>query len=229
MNLSRISGIFLLIASISVLVLTTVAMFTYPGSAPHHLKSTRYEFTQNTFSDLGTTKTYRGEQNEVSRLLFTTSLILVGVGLTIFGWTQSKLFTKGTSKSFRIASAVTATISGIGFIGIALTPSNLYYPLHIDALNVAFSFLLAFTITTVFIQRQAHWKKKYILANYIFIALLGGYILMLFFGPRINTPIGLTTQVISQKIIAYAAILNITYQALGETRKNKIANKYKKR
>ena len=46
------------------------------------------------------------------------------------------------------------------------------------------------------------------------IALLTAYVVVLDFGPRASTPIGLVVQVTAQKIVAVGAVLLLVYQSI---------------
>ena len=61
-----------------------LAMVFYPGGTSIDRDRIGYSFFENFFSDLGMVRTYSGEPNPLSRLLFASALILVGIVLITF-------------------------------------------------------------------------------------------------------------------------------------------------
>ena len=199
------------------LVLTSLAMFFYPGGTRHAPGTKGYLFFENFFSELGLTRTYSGGSNNVSFLLFTAALALAGLALALYFIISPSLF--WDSKITRVLSlfgTFFGIISGLSFIGVAFTPANLYLVPHRLFVQLAFTtFFVGVVFYALAILLNRSYPNLYALVNIAFGALLGVYIWLLFFGPSSNTPSGLTIQVAGQKIIAYAAIISVFIQAYG--------------
>jgi hypothetical protein len=117
-----------------------------------------------------------------------------------------------------LASQVLEIIAGIGFIGIAATPWNLVLDAHNGFVRAAFGFLLAYDLCLLVIQLRNGWSSAYTAANAVYLLLLLAYVGILFFGPGLDTKIGLEFQVAAQKIIVYASVINLGLQAVSVRR-----------
>jgi hypothetical membrane protein len=82
-----------MIGCVQFVVLTTAAMWLYPGGTYDDPTTTGYSFFENYFSDLGLTKTPSGESNRISSLLFATALALAGICLVLFFVVMPRRFT----------------------------------------------------------------------------------------------------------------------------------------
>ena len=65
-------------------LLTVIAMFTYPGGTYTGESTSGYDFFRNFFSDLGRVRVMDGTPNTVSLVLFFLALVLAGSGLIVF-------------------------------------------------------------------------------------------------------------------------------------------------
>jgi hypothetical protein len=113
-------------------------------------------------------------------------------------------------------------ISGLSFIGIALTPGNLYPEPHELFVQSAFVFYLVAVIPyilTIFSDRQ--YSNIYAWVFVGFAVTLGMYVWLLFTGPSTQTPNGLIIQATGQKIVSYAAIISMFIQAYGARKRVK--------
>jgi hypothetical protein len=114
-----------------------------------------------------------------------------------------------------VVAPLAATMSGLAFVGIAATPWDLALVAHIVCVDAAFGFLLVFVLCLAVLEAAAGWARRLILANLIYGVLLAAYVALLFLGPRTGTDGGLIVQVVAQKAIVYASILNLGWQAVG--------------
>lgn len=206
------SGLFLL--------LTTVAMFLYPGGAPSNPDAPGYDFFRNFFSDLGLTQAHNGQSNLPAAALFVIALTSAGVGL-IFFFIAFRQFFGHTWPGWLLSrpGSLAGIIAGVCFIGVAFTPANLWREAHIQFVYYAFqSFLVAAVCYTgaILYERRYPWQLALVFA--VFTLLLAMYVYLLFYGPSPHTPAGRIIQVTGQKIIAYAAIVSIMIQSAGVLR-----------
>jgi len=210
---------FLLAAAIAFVILTSMAMGLYPGSSDHNHFTHGYSFTVNFFSDLGATRTYAHHLNVASAVLFMIALAAVGLAIVVFSFNATAISRVRGKNRFAGGSArLCGIISGAAFICIAATPDNVNDSLHILFVQIAFSFLLLFVVFLLALQLGVGWPARYLVPNFIYLAILAAYVALLFFGPNLDTLHGLEIQAIGQKIIVYASILNVSIQAYGVRR-----------
>jgi hypothetical membrane protein len=203
-------------AAAQFVVLTAVAMALYPGGNERFPAAAGYSFVRNFFSDLGGTFSYSGRPNPTGSALFTAALACVGVAIIAFGHALRHLH--DTSRQGRLAgraAAVAATISGAAFIGIGATPWNEDLVAHVLFVFAAFGFLLVFVACMAAVQIRAAWRRRHIAPNVIYVLLLAAYVGTLFAGAREVSDQDLIVQVVAQKAIVYASILNLGWQAFG--------------
>ena len=200
------------------LIFNLIAMLMYPGGTYQDVKIDRYLFTQNYFSDLGRTLTVNGTPNFLSSFIFNNTLVIMGTLISYFYFFVPNLFCQNQTshKLSKIGSAI-AISSGIAFVGIGLTPSDLYLDAHIFFVKWAFrSFLIVAIIYIIAIFKASEWKNKYALIYVGFAVTLFLYILIMDFGPNGKDSIeGLIIQVVSQKIIAFVFVVSVYFKSMG--------------
>ena len=107
-------------------------------------------------------------------------------------------------------------LAGLCFIGVAMTPADMYLSTHIAFTKWAFRlFPLAALLYSVVIFRSPDFPARFGWVFLGFAVLLIGYILLLEFGPSPKSDAGLTIQVAGQKVIVYATILSVMVVAIG--------------
>ena len=200
-------------------MLTAIAMLVYPGGAVYELGANRYLFLRNFFSDLGATVTPSGRPNLASHLLFAIALGTVGVALVLASSNWKVIAARRqAARTAGFASQIVEIAAGLGFIGIAATPWNLVLDAHNNFVRLAFGFLLIYDLCLLILQLRNRWSASYTLLNALYLLLLAAYVGILFFGPAMNTQSGLEFQVVAQKVIVYASVLNLGLQALSVRR-----------
>ncbi|PKN91458.1 MAG: hypothetical protein CVU44_19055 [Chloroflexi bacterium HGW-Chloroflexi-6] len=203
-------------------LLTVLAMFFYPGGTFSDPATIGYSFFENFFSDLGMTVSHAGQPNPIANSLFTLALTLVGIGLMLFFAAFPQFFWRhaGAKKLSLIGSAI-GIAAGVCFIGVAFTPHNLYLDAHTEFVMWAFRlFPLAVLCYTV-AMRQVGTPRRHQMIFVVFFGLLVAYMLLLEFGPGVDTYSGMLIQAVGQKIIVYASIASVMAQAFG-ARNNKL-------
>lgn len=196
-------------------LLTVIAMLTYPGGTYTDRTTIGYNFFRNFFSDLGRVTAPNGQANTVSMILFFAALSTTGVGLIFFFLAFCNFF-----KTDRIAKAVSfiGTISGIAsglfFVGIASAPYDLFLDIHYQFVFWAFrTFFVAVSIYAYLIFRQDAYPCRYGWIFATFAIFLAAYIGLLEFGPSAKTAEGLIVQATGQKIIVYVSIISAMAQS----------------
>lgn len=199
-------------------VLTLIAMLFYAGGNNADPTAPRYLFFQNFFSDLGLTVAHNGKANTVSFLLFAVALSLAGLSLNAFFWLMPGFF-RPDAAAFNLSrvGSLFGFIAGICFIGVAFTPANLLGQAHINFVFGAFgSYFVAVLFYLGALIKFPALDRSYLLVLVAFAVILGGYVWLLFGGPR-----HLTIQVTGQKIIAYASIITVFILTWGAAQKHK--------
>lgn len=209
-------------ACLTFVVVTILAMLVYAGGTGDDPQSVGYSFFTNFFSDLGRTISHSGASNTLSALLFFGALTFAGVGLALFFIAFLQFFS--APRWARILSII-GSLFGIGsalcFVGVALTPANLLRAYHGQFVLWAFGlFPLAVICYIPLLWQNKAFPKRYAFAFIAFAALLILYFVLIRSGPRGDTPESLLIQATGQKIIVYASILSILFQATGALRVN---------
>jgi hypothetical protein len=213
---AALRGNLIVLATVQFVVLTLLGMLVYPGGAKFDHSTRHYSFFGNFFSDLGASVTHSGLDNSVSRALFVLALGGVGAGLVAFapGW-RFVAARRGRGTAAGWFAQACGLGSAVCFVGIGLTPWNLHLALHNSLVRLAFSLLLGFVAGLTWVQRANRWAPAFLRSNVAYLALLAAYVYLLFWGPSLEVPSGFAVQVVAQKAIAYASVLNLGWQGLG--------------
>jgi len=196
-------------------LLTVIAMFTYPGGMFTDGTTVGYNFFYNFFSDLGRVTAPNGEPNTVSMILFSTALTLAGIGLLLFFIAFRNFFTVDrTGKWVSLIGSIMGVATGLCFVLIAFAPYDLLFDIHYQTVFWAFrTFLVAVGVYAYVIFRQNNYPRKYGWIFIVFTLFLAGYIGLLEFGPEATTTSGLVIQATGQKIIVYVSIISVMAQS----------------
>ena len=127
------------IATLYYIVAVALAMFLYPGGNHIELDQIGYSFHKNFLSELGFYKTMSGDINFLSSFFFNSAmyvLLLQGVAFLFI----PKLF-RDNKYAFTFSCIGTFFIipACIFFVGVGLTPGDLYFEAHIFTTNTAFN------------------------------------------------------------------------------------------
>jgi hypothetical protein len=142
---------------------------------------------------------------------------IIGLGLVIFFFAWIELF-RENSQLFMISrvGSVFGILSGLAFIGVAFTPADLLLDPHI--LFVRLGFLGTF-IAAIFysytMNKHNNYPKRYAYSLALFTAIVFIYLILLFFGPSVETSEGLLIQVTGQKLIVYIMAISYSIQGYG--------------
>jgi hypothetical protein len=196
-------------------LLTVIAMFTYPGGTSNDEWTDGYDFFRNFFSDLGRFRLVNGQLNTVSFILFFIALTVAGSSLILFFIAYRNFFIHDRINYWlSLVGTSFGVVAGICFIGVAFTPYDLFLDMHVDFVFWAFrTFLITVCIFAVVVFRQNNYPRKYGWIFLFFAFCLAGYILLLEFGPSAKTPSGMIIQATGQKLIVYISILTAMVQS----------------
>jgi len=194
-----------------------LAMVLYPGGTSIDSDRVGYSFFENFFSDLGMARTYSGEPNALSQLLFASALVLVGIVLIIFFLLMVSYFneSKLEKNSSRIGSTA-GILAGMACIGIAAAPWDLYLNIHLIFVFVlSFAFLVVFISYSIAILSKKPYPNLYAWVFVAYAFFLAAYIGLMMMGPDIETNSGLRINATGQKILIYSGMLCLFVQILG--------------
>lgn len=194
-----------------------LAMIMYAGGTINDPESMGYSFTRNFFSDLGKFTT----ENIISGMMFNLSLIVCGWSFAAYFFYFTKLFNQNTIIHILAkVGSFSGIIGALCFIGVGLTPHNLFLDHHIIFVNWAFrSFLLAGISLSVVLYKDNRFENRFAMGYFIFAILTFLYVLVLEFAPDPKiSDFALIFNVIAQKIIIFAFIFSILYQSFGNSK-----------
>ncbi|MFP4642732.1 MAG: hypothetical protein ACLFM0_00090 [Spirochaetales bacterium] len=205
---------FVAVAGGTFFVLTVIAMVAYPGGSRVDSLSEGYSFFRNTFSDLGHYHGYRPGPKWLSFVLFNGSTAAAGIATAVFFITEARSRLRpGAGLATRLTAAaagVLGTVTAMGFIGIGLTPADLFRVLHFQFVYVAFT-LFPFA-TTLLLCTETEPLRRNVYAAFLLV--LVAYMGLIYFGPEISTPAGTVIQATGQKVVVYAAIAAVSLISL---------------
>jgi len=220
MNWRRWAFVLAMVGCVQFIVLTTVAMFYYPGGTYTNHDTVGYSFWSNFFSDLGRRATFSGAPNTVSRSLFVTALCFAALVLALAFAALPQLFTKVRSaRRLAVLGSIVGIISVISYIGIAALPADIHQPTHKLFVYIAFTaFLLVVALYSAAILRNKLYPNTYAYTYLAFAVILALYLVLLFAGPKADTTWGNRLQATGQKIVVYAEIVCMFIQSYGALR-----------
>lgn len=219
----RLAGL-LRYAAIQFVVLTALAMALYAGGTWFDPATAHYHFTDNFLSDLGMTHAFSGRANYASAAVFGIALGSVGAALIAFVWTWKQFaFERRRAAVLGHTAAVLGTLSGLAFVGVAVTPFDVALRAHNTLVIAAFGLLMLFVAATTIVMWRNGISRALGAANLAYLACVAGYVALVLRGPRMWTPHGHAVQVVGQKAIAYASMLHVIY--LTTTIRRSIGNR----
>jgi hypothetical membrane protein len=179
----------------------------------------RYQPFQNFLSDLGMTVAHDGSANGVGALLFVASLSILVFGLAgaLLGFVR--LYTSPRAQPLVRGAMILGAIVAIAFLGVAITPENRVLDLHVRLTLFAFRvFPLVPLLLAIASWRDARIPMRFTAGWIALTVVLSGYVVMLGWGPDLTSVRGLTTQVVSQKLVALLVISILFFQSLEADR-----------
>ena len=198
-------------------ILNVLAMIFYPGGTLSDVEKTGYSFLENFFSDLGMVRTYTGQPNTLSSLLFASALVLVGGVLMLFFLLLTTYFPEPLlGKNLSRAGTIAGFVSGISCIGIALTPWDRFLEVHmIFAYCLSLSFLTVALLYAVAIFRNPVYPNAYAIVFIAYFVVLLMFIVLMGLGLDLESAIGRRVLATGQKVCIYSGMICIALQVVG--------------
>ena len=197
-----------------------VAMLVYPGGTYRDHATSGYQFFHNFFSDLGATKTWSGQPNPIGAVLFVVSLVVLVAGMAsiLAGLAQVYGRTPRAVPLIRVAVVAGVFVCAC-FIGVAATPENRVMSTHVLFTKLAFRAFPAVPLFLGLAASRTDGAPSRVGVGWVaMVALLVAYVIVLDWGPRASTPLGLVVQVTAQKVVAVGAVLLLVYQSIQAER-----------
>ena len=120
------------------IIINAIAIYLFPGGSLYNYDLTSYSFTENFFSDLGVYETTGGHENFLSCILFNSTLAIIGFASFSYIYIPEIFNTNKKAHIFSIVSSAILILSGICYIGVSLTPADLYFREHVWFVIFAF-------------------------------------------------------------------------------------------
>jgi len=218
----KISYILSILGCLQFVVLTSIAMLFYKGGTYIDPSPLGYIFWQNYFSDLGRTVAHSGIPNTTSFVLFTIALSLWGITQIPFYISFPTLFKNYPKlRKIWISGSILGIISGISYVGIAFTPSDITGSLHELFVVIGFSFVFfSIILYSYVIFKNDNYPNFYAIILTISAFILSVYFLFLFFTPNSQTSVGLLIYVVGQKFMIYTLLICNIIQGYGALKQN---------
>ena len=206
-----------LVGSIQFIILTTIAMFFYAGGTRLDPNNLGYSFFNNFFSDLGRTVAYSGEGNLISTILFIIALIGLGLGFLNF-FISIPLYFSNTEeeRKFSRIIAFSGKFAALAFLGVVLTPANLFPLFHDVFVVLGFFFVLVISVAMlILVFNSEKFPQTYMIIYIVLILLLIVYAGLFPIIPEIITQEHLFIRATIQKIVVYTLMFSFLIQSYG--------------
>jgi hypothetical protein len=185
------------------LLLTTIMMFLYYGGDRFNPTLEGYNFFGSFFSDLGRTHGFTGKSTIWTSIPYMFSMVLMGSGVVVFFRVHKNLVPAGNKLVVKITT-ILGTISGLGYMAIALTPWNLVPKAHIYSVFSSFTaFMICSFLLFISIKQQPNYPKIFGIIFLAFGFFLAAYIFFLILGPSTEFESGRIVQGSGQKLLIY--------------------------
>jgi hypothetical membrane protein len=191
------------------LLLCSASILLYPGGTASDASSRGYSFAHNFLSDLGSTVTYSGAHNAAGAVLMGLCLLIGALALagTIVA-TVRLLSAAPRARTLARLAAVAGMLVCAGFVGVALTPEDRAWRLHMASTMVAFrSFPVTTALLAIATMRDGRFRARASAGWMTLTIVLVGLIAMAHLGPGTETEHGLMIQVVAQKIMAVTVLV----------------------
>ena len=189
-------------------------MLRYPGGTTLDARTPGYSISRNFLSDLGRTVAYNGERNYLGASFFVASAVLLNISLGARLLTIISLYwADRRARQWVLGAAACGLLACGAFVGVAVTPENRVMAIHIRF--TMWGWRLAAIVATLMAVAAAKssFRRRLAVVWTLLAAVLGGYALLLAWGPSLSSVDGLRTQVLAQKVATVLLTLALVYVA----------------
>lgn len=211
----RWSYILLMISVILFLILSSIAMYFYPGGTNADDGTSGYDLFLNYYSDLGRTIAFNGERNQVSFWLFNISIIIFGISSAVYFVALREFFQDSIKEQkYSKLGTMMGVVSGCCLSCVGFLPDDILHDIHVNltvlGFALAFFTALAYIAAISFSERvpkeMARVFMIFIVAFVVyFVVLAVEFIISLSYeGDTRATPLGLAIIATGQKCVVYS-------------------------
>ena len=211
----RWSYILLMLSVIEFLILSSIAMYFYPGGTNADNNTSGYDFFLNYYSDLGRFRAFNGERNQVSFWLFNISIIVFGISSAVYFVALREFFQDSIKEQkYSKLGTMMGVVSGCCLSCVGFLPDDILHDPHIyftvSGFVLAFFTALAYIAAISFSERV---PKKMALVFKIFVVIFVVYFVVLavefiislsYEGDTRANPLGLAMIATGQKSLVYS-------------------------
>ncbi|MCG3254332.1 MAG: DUF998 domain-containing protein [Candidatus Heimdallarchaeota archaeon] len=200
-----------------------LASLFYKGGSHADPNNPGYSFLWNYVSDLGRTISISGEVNLISRIIFTTTLVIVGFSAFFYCIVISSFYKRTTLSKHGTVVLIFGVLNGIVYIIIGFLPIDTQLLPHNVFVVFAFFFkiiLMVFLIRIILRDENYPNVYAYIFLSYLCVFLL--FIVFLIFSLFDILVPYLQTSIIGQKLTFYLEAVLYIIQAFGAFRYLKV-------
>jgi len=209
-NWREFSFLLLIICIIQFLILTTIAMFFYPGGNMINPNTQGYSFFENFISDLGRTKSISGKPNIISLILYTIAGVAFSISLILFVLALRDLF-KNNVKTILIANfiIILGIISAIFMLVGYLTPWDIYGSTHVlcGLIFTATGLITLLLYAIAIIFKEQYSNRMALILLFVFCFAFINLLVITFLKYSANSIESLIFQVTLQKFTMYSFII----------------------
>lgn len=206
----------LILTALVFIALIGLSMIFYPGGSISDRSSLHYSFTQNFVSDLGSKFTPSGKQNITSEVLYKIAFGVLGIVLVFYSRIWRGLDENIHSKiTLGFLSKACLILSGGAFIGMAFSPWDHFYDLHVRFEKAAFGFLLLWCIFITVIQTGNEKMRSLVVANSFFILFLAVFDYLLIAADVMSDRKEPGLSALFSNLILVLTAFNLIYQSNG--------------
>ena len=150
-------------------IVNTIAIYLFPGGSLYDPTLTSYSFSENFFSDLGVYETVSGDQNFLSCFLFNSTLVMMGFSCLSFILVPRLFNQNKISYVCATIGSYIAMLSGLSFLGVGLTPADLYFHEHVFFVIVGFRSMVPAMVFLTLAFFFSPVSNKYTVASVLFL------------------------------------------------------------
>jgi len=216
----KMSCVLIITGCVQFIIVTFVAMFFYKGGTYINPNSSGYIFCFNYFSDLGRTVAHSGIANKISFILFTVTFTLWGILQIPFYFVFPTFFKDSIKfKKFSKIGSIFGCVSGVFYVGVAFTPSDIMSYFHNIFVVISFSSIyFSLIVYAIVIFRSKFYPNFYALILLISVIIISIYFIFLGLFANGLSSIDLLIYVVGQKVMIYTLLINGIIQGCGALR-----------
>lgn len=151
------------------IIINSIAIYLFPGGSLYDSTLTTYSFSENFFSDLGVYENVRGQQNFISSYLFNSTMVVMGLSCLSFIFVPRLFRANKYAYICSLIGSAISIISGFCFLGVGITPADLYFHQHVFFVIVGFRLMVPALMFMTFAFFFSPASNKYAAASILFL------------------------------------------------------------